>query len=265
MFGYHVGINGHLIYLLLDTTYHTIKTTKTSGYRSAVHKEDMTMKEKNYSETIANVIKSYLKEDDWNFSFDEERGLFKFGLSLRNKIKNISYIIDVRDDAYIVYAISPICADEEDKKMMDEISVFLCRVNYEIPYGNFESDMTDGEVRYRYFVDCDGIIPTTAMVKNSIQRPAGMFKYYGSGIVDIIFRNATAKEAIEKCEKEAEAEIRSLLSKLMEGECESELGEMLAKLAERLGSSKDDDESSDTVCVPAMIKTDLFGTEGDDN
>lgn len=76
----------------------------------------MKIKEKTYSETIANAIKSYLKEDGWHFSFDEERGLFKFGLSLRSKIKNISYIIDVRDDAYIVYAISPICAEEEDKR-----------------------------------------------------------------------------------------------------------------------------------------------------
>lgn len=51
--------------------------------------------------------------------------------------------------------------------MMAEIADFLCRVNYEIPYGNFEPDMTDGEVRFRCFVDCDGIIPTNAMVKTA--------------------------------------------------------------------------------------------------
>ena len=62
-----------------------------------------------------------------------------------------------------------------------------------------------------------------------------MFKRYGSGIVDIIFGNATAKEAVEKCEKATEDEMRSLLSELMEGEGGSEFGEMLAKLAERLG------------------------------
>ena len=92
-----------------------------------------------------------------------------------------------------------------------------------------------------------------------------MFKRYGSGIVDIIFGNATAKEAVERCEKATENEMRSLLSELLEGDGEGELGEMLAKLAERLGAPEDDDESSDTSCVPAMIKTDLFGTEGDDD
>lgn len=153
------------------------------------------MKEKTYSETIANAIKSYLKEDDWHFSFDEEAGLFRFGLLLSCKLKKINYIVDVYEDEYIVYAIAP----------------------------------------------------------------------NGSGIVDIIFGNATAKEAVEKCEKATEDEMRSLLSELMEGEGGSEFSEMLAKLAERLGMPEEgDDESLDTSCVPATIKTDLFGTEGDD-
>lgn len=222
------------------------------------------MKEKIYSTDIANAIKSYLKEDDWHYSFDEEKGLFEFGLSIRGKIKNISYIVDVRDDEYIVYAIFPVCADEDDNKMMAAMAEFVCRANYGLKNGNFELDMRDGEVRFKCFVDCEGITPSKDMVQNSIHCPAVMFKRYGSGIVDIIFGNATAKETVEKCEKATEDEVRSLLSKLMEGEGEGELGEMLAKLAERLGAPEEDDESSDTGCVPAMIKTDLFGTEGDE-
>lgn len=224
------------------------------------------MKEKTYSETIANAIKSYLKEDDWHFSFDEETGLFRFGLSLSSKIKKINYIVDVEEDEYIVYAIAPIGADEEDKKMMVNMAEFVCRANYGLNMGNFELDMRDGEIRFKCFVDCDGITPTDDMVRHSIRCPAAMFKRYGSGIVDIIFGNATAKEAVEKCEKATEDEMRSLLSELMEGEGGSEFGEMLVKLAERLGMpEEDDDESSEAGCVPATIKTDLFGTEGDDD
>lgn len=251
--GHHVGTNGYLIYLRLDTIRRTIKITKTSGYQSAVHKEDMKMKEKTYSEVIANAIKSYLKEDDWHFSFDEESGLFEYGLSLRSKIKKISYIVDVKESDYIVYAIAPIGADEEDKKMIANMA-------------EFELDMIDGEIRFKCFVDCDGITPTEDMVRHSIHCPAAMFNRYGAGIVDIIYGNATAKEAVEKCEKATEDEMRSLLSELMEGEGGSEFSEMLTKLAERLGvPEEDNDESSDTDCVPAMIKTDLFGTEGDDD
>ena len=222
------------------------------------------MKEKvrNYSTEIANAINSYLKQDDWHFSFDEENGLFRFGLSLSSKIKKINYIVDVKEDGYIVYAIAPIGADEEDKKMMATMAEFVCRANYGLKNGNFELDMRDGEVRFKCFVDCESITPSKDMVQNSIHCPAIMFKRYGSGIVDIIFGNATATEAVNRCEKAAEIEMRSLLSELMEGE--GEPSEMLAKLAERLGSS-DDDEPYDAGCVPAMIKTDLFGSEGDDD
>lgn len=84
------------------------------------------MKEKLYSVKIANAIKSYLEEDDWHFSFDEKKGLFKFNLSLKSKIKNISYIIDVKEDEYIVFVVSPIGADVEDKTMMSQMAEFIC-------------------------------------------------------------------------------------------------------------------------------------------
>lgn len=184
-------------------------------------------------------------------------------MSLSSKIKKINYIVDVKEDEYIVYAIAPIGADEEDKKMMATMAEFVCRANYGLKNGNFELDMRDGEVRFKCFVDCEGITPSKDMAQNSIHCPAAMFKRYGSGIVDIIFGNATAKEAVERCEKATENEMHSLLSELLEGDGEGELGEMLAKLAERLGASEEDDDPSDAGCVPAMIKTDLFGTEGD--
>ena len=221
------------------------------------------MNEKNYSETIARAIDTYLKENDWNFSFDEENGLFRFMLSLSSTLKKIHYIIDVKEDDYIVYAIAPLGAEKEDPQMMATMAEFICRINYGLMNGNF--DMRDGEIRFKCFVECDGIIPTDDMVRHSIHCPAVMFERYGGGIVDIIYGNATAKEAVEKCEKATKDEMRSLLSELMEGEDGSEFGEMLAKLAERLGAPQENDESSDTDCIPTMLKTDLFGTEGDDN
>ena len=47
------------------------------------------MKERTYSQNIANAIKEFLTNDDWYFSFDEKRGMFKFGLCLKGKIKKI--------------------------------------------------------------------------------------------------------------------------------------------------------------------------------
>lgn len=224
------------------------------------------MKNRTYSKAIANTINSFLTEDDWHFSFDDQHGLFKFGLNLKGRIKKVSYIIDVKDDEYVVYAISPLGADEDDEKMMATVAEFICRANYGLKNGNFELDMRDGEIRYKSFVDCEGITPTTEMIRNSIYCPASMFDRYSSGIVDIIFGNSTAKEAIAKCEKSPEEELRSLLGEEL-GEDE-DVDTMIARLAAHLGIDEsellsDEEETElEQAKSETEVKTDLFGTEG---
>lgn len=222
------------------------------------------MKNRTYSKSIADAINSFLTEDDWHFSFDDQRGLFKFGLNLKGRIKNVRYIVHVKDDEYVVYAISPIGADEDDEKKMAIMAEFICRANYGLKNGNFELDMRDGEIRYKSFVDCEGLTPTTEMVRNSIHCPAAMFGRYGDGIVDIIFGNSTAKEAVAKCEKSPEEELRALLGEEFDGDDDMEA--MIARLAARFGIDESelhtDGETTDSSDGETEVKTDLFGTEG---
>lgn len=222
------------------------------------------MKNRTYSKSIANVINSFLTEDDWHFSFDDKRGLFRFGLNLKGRIKKVSYIIDVKDDEYVVYAISPLGADDDNEKVMATMADFLCRANYGLKNGNFELDMRDGEIRYKCFVDCEGITPTSEMVRNSIHCPAAMFDRYGAGIVDIIFGNATAKEAIAKCEKSPAEELRAILGEELGGD--EDMDAMIARLAARFGIDesdlRNDSEMSISNDSETEVRTDLFGTEG---
>ncbi len=159
------------------------------------------MSRKEYSYEIVEAINNFLNEDDWHFSFDEERGLFRFNLSLKGKIQKVNYVIDVKDDSFIVYAISPLGANHDDPENLTAMAEFVCRANYGLRNGNFELDMRDGEVRYKCFVDCDGIIPDSAVIRNSIYMPAAMFDRYGEGIVSVIFGMATAEDAVRKCEE----------------------------------------------------------------
>ena len=59
------------------------------------------MRRYEYSDEIVNVVKQFLAEDDWHYSFNEETGIFRFGLRIRSKIQNISYVIDVHDDEFV--------------------------------------------------------------------------------------------------------------------------------------------------------------------
>lgn len=222
------------------------------------------MKEITYSKNIAKAINHFLTEDDWHFSFDDQRGLFRFGLCLKGRIKKVNYIVDVKEDEYIVYAISPLGANEDDEKMMATMAEFVCRANYGLKNGNFELDMQDGEIRFKSFVDCEGITPTTEMIWNSIRCPAAMFDRYGAGIVDIVFGNATAKDAIAKCEKSPAEELRALLGEEFDGD--GDMDAMIARLAEKFGIDESDLHSggdSPEINEDEMeVKIDLFNSEG---
>ena len=61
------------------------------------------MKNRTYSKSIANTINAFLTEDEWHFSFDEQRGLFEFGLSLKGKLKKINYIVKAKTVYHISY------------------------------------------------------------------------------------------------------------------------------------------------------------------
>lgn len=188
------------------------------------------MKNKIYSKRIADAIKSFLTRDDWNFYFNDQRGLFQFDMGLRGQIKKVSYIVDVRAEEYIVYAISPLGVDQDNEEMMAEMANFLCRVNYGVVNGNFELDMRDGEIRYKCFVDCEGITPSAEMVRNSLQCPAAMFDWYGAGIFDILIGCATAQEALEKCWKPSAEEICSVMGEEDGGEDGTKDGELELQL-----------------------------------
>ena len=155
----------------------------------------------NYSRQIAGAVNDFLEGDDWNFSFDRDKGMFTFNLTIKSKMKKVKYYIDIKDDRFVVYAVLPISADTDDPAMMREMAEFLHRANYGLLCGNFEFDFRDGEIRYKAFVDCDGIIPTKAMIRNSIYLTKLMFDRYAPGLEKIIFMGGRAKEAIQMCEK----------------------------------------------------------------
>ena len=155
---------------------------------------------KNYSMELANGVKAFLDEDDWKYSFDKEKGMFRFGLKIKSRLSQIQYMVRVHEKHITFYGIAPVSPDHEDEKMMGQMAEFICKANYGLKNGCFEMDYNDGEIRYKSYVDCDGIIPSQKVIENSIYCIANMYETYAPGIIDILFKDVPAKEAIEKCE-----------------------------------------------------------------
>lgn len=193
---------------------------------------------KNYSTQIANVIKKFLDEDDFRYSFDSDLGIFRFGVSLsKSKMKNLNFLIHVQEKDFLTYAIAPIGADVNDKKMMFQMTECLCKINFLLKNGNFEMDLNDGELRYKSFVDCEDILPSVAMVQNSIYVPYMMFKKYLPDIEKIIFATPVSAD---------------------------KLGQIFDELfADAEEDEKNDGEDADEG-KSSGLKTDLFDNAGDE-
>lgn len=157
----------------------------------------------NYSMQIADKINGFLSSDDWDYTFDENKGIFRFGLHLNSNLKTLTYIVKVKKDSFLVYGILPIGVEIENKDMMHTMAEFICRCNFGLINGNFEFDFRDGEIRYKSFVDCEAIKPSDEIIRNSIHCVAIMVERYSRGILDIIFSGVPANVAIERCEKES--------------------------------------------------------------
>ncbi len=187
----------------------------------------------NYSTVIASAIKDYLTAEGWHFRFDEEEGKFEFSVRASGKMRSIQYRIRVRDEYYAIHGNAKVAyADTKDEKMMITMSEFINRANYGLTHGNFEFDHRDGEVRYKCTVACDDIVPSTKMIERSIYVIGSMFKRYGDGIFNIIYNDATAKDAIRQCEGDdgPSAMVEALEALAGSGAGEEELRNLIARL-----------------------------------
>lgn len=155
-----------------------------------------------FNVTLADRIQNFLEQDDWRYSFMEENGLFRFTLSLRGKMKKINYVIDVKENLYIVYATAPFGAEVENVEETAELVKFLTMANYGLIRGNFEFDYRDGEIRFKIATDCENMALSDEVIKSSVYVPGMMFERYGDGISGILFGGMRAEDAIRHCEGE---------------------------------------------------------------
>ena len=148
---------------------------------------------KNYSEQLYQRIAEFLDEDGWKYRFREDNGIICSGFQLDNALGAVPLFVDVRSDKYIVFAVPRVKCEPENRF---ELAEFLTRINYRMIFGDFEMDFSDGGVRFRFPVDCDGAAPSDAMIKRSILMTAAMMNKYGNAICAVM--NGVSAEAAFK-------------------------------------------------------------------
>ena len=153
---------------------------------------------KNYSPELQRAVKKYLDMNDWHYTFDEEKGLFKCGVNLKGKLSECRLFIDIKDKVILNYATIDMRADEGSRASVAE---FITRANYGLTYGNFEMDYADGEVRYKMTVDCENQVPGYDVLDRMVVMPALMYQRYGDSLLAVMFGFSDPKTAVENAEK----------------------------------------------------------------
>lgn len=168
---------------------------------------------RSYSLEIALALNTYLTMNigDDGYDFEKESGVITFTRRIQSKIKELKYTIIISQTDYVVYTSISVGADKDDKDSMLKMAEFICRVNKELYRGCFDFDMRDGTIRCRTYVDCDEGMPSAAVVHNSIEYPAEMFKNYSEGILAVMFGRMEPNVAMGKCRTNVKTDLVELL------------------------------------------------------
>lgn len=143
------------------------------------------------------AIKAFFDEIDWSYSFDEERSLFDTAVTVNNTLGSVNIRIRVKETNYTVYAFLNNKADEQ---YFPKVAEYLHRANYGMLNGNFEMDFSDGEIRYKTYVNFDDVELSSNVIRSSIFVPVYMIEKYGMNLMKLLLGVGEPAALIEEAE-----------------------------------------------------------------
>lgn len=151
---------------------------------------------------IIDAIRDYMDGEELRYKVDFEHKphpLLTTGFELREGIPDVRMVVDPQKSGYLVVAIPEM---RISAKHIGELQEFVARANWNCLFGAFDLDVHDGDVRFRHFVDCDGLktIPA-AIIERSIHLPVCIIERYGAGLCAVSEGIVDARTAIARAER----------------------------------------------------------------
>ena len=146
-----------------------------------------------HSDEITQAIAAFFEKSGWDYEYEEKWNAFFAKRSVPNAAGRVYLTVVVYEDKYIVFARILDFCEEENRK---ELALLFSAINHKIAFGRFEFDFSDGDMQYRYAVDCTGMTPSQEIVKHSVVLPFLLMSTYGDAICAVMNGECTAKEAL---------------------------------------------------------------------
>ncbi|GAP07303.1 putative bacterial sensory transduction regulator [Anaerolinea thermolimosa] len=147
---------------------------------------------------ITETAENFFLEDGWpvirtdnplvlRTSFEGKNGLFSCIAQAREE-----------QEQFVFYSIFPV-STPMDK--LNQVVEFITRANYGLIIGNFEVDLTDGEIRFKTSVDLEGgaeaMLP---LIRNVIYANVLIMDRYFSGLLRVMYGGISPEEAVQEIE-----------------------------------------------------------------
>ena len=148
---------------------------------------------------MLNLIKEYLKKQDWQFSKLEDKNVLLFGIGGKNG--NFQCVADVNEEEqkFIFFSI---CGANAPLEKRSEVLGLLNQLNYTLFLGHFDMDVEDGEIRYKTSILYKHITPNTDLIDQIIMTSIVAMDTYLPAIMGVMFGGLTPTQAIEAIDKE---------------------------------------------------------------
>jgi hypothetical protein len=149
---------------------------------------------------IIEAMQKFLKEDGWPFTEMEGKTILRTGFSGKNG--KWTCFAQAREDQQqlIFYSVCPNAAPDDKRVPAME---FITRANYELVIGNFEMDLSDGEIRYKTSIDVEGDELTSALIRQIVYYNVMTMNKYLPGLMSVLYANVTPEQAIRQIEGKA--------------------------------------------------------------
>ena len=142
------------------------------------------------------IICKYLDSMNIQYELDEKRRDFQFVVPIDEAFKKYYSGICVRERYILMYAILPFQCPEDRRQALAE---YLNRVNYDLVFGNYEMDMSSGEIRLRLNYMTDGFLCDVEWAYQTILAiPTMLLKRYVAWLASVITGRLTPEEAFEQ-------------------------------------------------------------------
>lgn len=156
------------------------------------------VKDKYTREEILEEVKKYLDSQNWHYTRQEK--YIEFGMSLARcqKMGGVRVVILPNDNnAFTAYAICKLRADED---VRTEVMEYITRANYGLKIGNFEMDCSDGEIRYKTYLEFYSGVPPMKTIERYVDLSFLMMEKYGNGLLAVLFGVKSPEDAIKEAE-----------------------------------------------------------------